>query len=242
VLGLALVSTWTYSLVSILLGLRLVLMWRRTRKLPELLIGLAFLLGGGLANALNVLRAAPGHRGSLDPLVLSFMLVGSSGSAIAIAVATWRVFRPDQGWARPFLLALCLCIVVTAGAYVATGRLAWNVGGSSARGAAFGWMAVESFLYHRRLQRQLRLGLTDVVVTDRMRLWAWASALVAVLWALFGLSRAAPALADPAVWKLLIAAPGLLCAGCQWLAFYPPSAYLRSVQRRRPAAVAPLTA
>ena len=50
----ALVGLSAYCLVSLVVGIRLLLLARRTRELPELLIGLAFLTGGAIGYTILV--------------------------------------------------------------------------------------------------------------------------------------------------------------------------------------------
>jgi len=233
-----------FTLVCLLIGLRLLLLAARTRHLPELLVGSALFLMAGVGYPLSSLARqapglAPGARAALGLLGALFVVIGVASNT----AFTWLLFRRDVIWARALLAAVTFLGV---GLFVAE-----SVAGSWATGSAFfwpwipgaitismGWAFVECGRYHLMLRRRLRLDLADPVVTDRFRLYAAGTLLGlitnAVGWVFwwFGLEM----LTDP-VGAPLLGLLGASSAVYMWLAFLPPRAYLARVRARAAGAI-----
>jgi hypothetical protein len=230
-------------LASILLGARLLLLARRTRELPELCIGLALLLMGGLGYPLIMTaRMAARLPDSARVGVMAFAVVLMAVGTLAVGVFTWQVFRPAERWPLQALaaaaLSMLLCLLLQA---LSPG---WEAAAFHNQGVGFrlfllhsalasGWGASEALLTWSRLSRRLRLGLADPVVTERVLLWGVASLASAIIGAtstiagFLGVNFAATA------FGAAVTAPlGLVAAGSMWLAFLPPAAYLRWVRER----------
>jgi hypothetical protein len=233
-----------FTLACLVIGLRLVLLSIRTRRLPELLVGAGLFLMAGVGYPLSAMaRQTPGlalaTRTSLGSLAAGCVVVGVAANT----AFTYLLFRRGVLWARA-LLAAVTCIGV--GLFAAE-----SAAGSWERGSAYfwpwipgaimlsmGWGYVECTRYHRLLRRRLRLGLADPVVTDRFRLYAAAtlSGSIAngvgwIFWAL-GLEMLSNPLGAP-----LLAILGGSSAVLMWLAFLPPRAYLVRVRMRAARAV-----
>lgn len=228
-------------LANLAVGLRLLALARRTRRLPETAFGLALVLLGGIGYPLSIaaragLASSPEAAGQMLAVGLLIQNVGCG----ALYVFLWRVFRPHDVWA--------LALVALAG-----GVLAWSVpaefltdrfwgaidggpfywSGLAARAGTFAWATVEAGLYYTRMRRRLRLGLADPVVTDRFRLWTLTSASALLAFGVFATARLLGI--DPPSSPLVMAttsAAGLLAGILLWLAFLPPRAYLERVARR----------
>jgi hypothetical protein len=238
-----------FVLPSIVIGIRLLALAARTRKSPELCIGLALLLMGGLGypmimTARMALRLPDPTRIGLMALATVLMGVGT----LAIGVFNWRVFRAGERWP--------LWVVVAAGISMLTcmGFQAVDPGLAAAafenRGLGFrifllhsgtltGWGAFESLRAWSRLRRRQRIGLADAVVTERVLLWGISSLAAATVSAASavagfqGINFAATPLGAAVTAPL-----GLIAAGAMWLAFLPPAAYLRRARVRAAAAAA----
>lgn len=227
-------------LADAVVGVRLLLLGRRTRKLPELCFGACSLLLGGLGLPLAI---AGRTRLEGDP-VLAAWLVGSGlaiqdAACAALYLGTWRVFRPGSRLAAAAvgLAGLALAASVpgqawTAGYVHATGGGAWYWIGFAARAGAFLWSTAESLRYARLLGRRARLGLAEPVVVDRFRLWALCCGAVSGgfgLYLLSHLSGVNPATSAPVL--ALTSVIGVIAGAALWLAFAPPRAYLRRFAR-----------
>jgi hypothetical protein len=228
-----------FTLVCLLIGLRLLLLAARTRHLPELLVGASLFLMAGIGYPLSsIARQVPGlapqARVALGLIGALFVVIGVSSNT----AFTWLLFRRDVAWARALLasvMLLCIFLFVaesTAGSWTTGSTFFWPWI-PAAITLSMGWAFVECARYHLMLRRRLRLDLADPVVTDRFRLYAVGTLLGLitnvvgwVFWC-FGLEM----LTDPLGAPLL----GLLGAGSavyMWLAFLPPRVYLARVKAR----------
>jgi hypothetical protein len=222
-------------------GARLLRLWRRTGKLPELAYGCAFLLLGAIGFPLSI----PARTGMVGPtaagVLLALALTAQDAASLSIGVATWKTFRPELPWLAP-LLAACgaLFAVSLVGQQFEVGYAGGRDGGGfywlglGLRFAPFAWTCAESFRYHAALRRRLALGLADPVVTDRIRLWALACLAICLGFAVFTAGRllTANAAASPTV-LAVTSAVALSSSVAMTLAFFPPAAYLRRVAGRR---------
>src|SRR5262245_57383657 len=76
------------------------LLARRTRQTPELLVGLGLLMAGGLWSPLM----AVGRQATAlsDAARIALVMIGGATGFVGmtcIAIFTWRVYRPSQPWA-----------------------------------------------------------------------------------------------------------------------------------------------
>lgn len=165
--------------MSLVLGVRLIALSRRTREVPELAMGLAFLLCGGLGYG----QVAAGHavweaRPHLTPVFLASGYLMVDLGAICLLLFTYGVFRRRQPLGRALLLALTATILT---AFVGqalgdgfaqprlTGGFAWA--GIVGLGGSFVWPASESLRYWAMLRRRQRVGLADPLLADTFFWW-----------------------------------------------------------------------
>jgi hypothetical protein len=102
-----------FFVASSVVGARLLLLWRRTRELPELLIGLGVLgigpVGFGFITVGELCVAgAPGIARILIGIGLAAMSVGSA----AKYVFNWRVYHPHNRELRAMVAVACLMLAV----------------------------------------------------------------------------------------------------------------------------------
>jgi hypothetical protein len=242
---LALLAGLTSVLTCWIVGARLLSLGRRTRRTPELLIGLGLLLVGGFWSPLVAVgRQATGLP---DPLRAAFVVAGAL-CAIAgvgsLALFNWRVFRPAP-WAGALAAVVSAALVACFAAqslapgwlhYARDERGPW-IGATWVAVANYAWANLESWRQYRMLARRKTLGLADPVVTDRMRLWAMAllASLLATATAAVCQSLGIP-VGGTAFGLWLSAVAAVSASACLWLAFLPPAAYLARVRRRAAAA------
>jgi hypothetical protein len=241
ILGLA--GACAYSLVSLILGMRLLLLARRTRRLPELLIGL-MLVSGGLGFTLYWVPVPHGA----SPLVHTIWGIASgffvAGGCVAMLFAVWRIFRPGEPWAGVVVGALIVMVAPGIAPRLFLGStaqsaqefvrhpLVWAYWISTI--GSYAWMALESLRTQARLRRQHRFGLGgDLAVAGRLLLWGLGTGFKALLFASTAVSAILRAVVGgsggPTI--LFISGFGLLCSLCLWLAFFPPRGYLDTRQR-----------
>lgn len=231
-----------FAVASSVVGVRLLLLWRRTRELPELLIGLGVLgigpVGFGFLTVGELCVAgAPGLARVLIGTGLAAMSVGSG----AKYVFNWRVYHPQSGLLRAFVGAACaLLAVCLVWEWQATGfRTLVRPGPSyflriSLQVGCLLWGSCEALNYWGRMRRRLRLGLADPVVANRFFLWGFGAGAAGVGSAVGGLVQwwtDLPPVELP--WVMLSSSlHGLAAAVAMWLAFVPNAWYTRMIRAR----------
>lgn len=229
-----------FLIASVAIGVRLLLIGSRTGNVPELAIGLGFVVGAVVGYVPETVVLSTDL---LDPQtetsVLAVTQIALRGAPVALVVFTLAVFRPSELWARAFGTLILAALVVSWVAFPNTRILAenevdvfWYDVFAVSRSLAAAWGAAESFLYYRKARLQVQLGLMSPVLADRF--WLWGVGLSA-LTALLGTTIWAALLGiDPATsgWVLLESLFGTIGAFTLWLTFFPSRAYKRYVDRK----------
>lgn len=237
--GLLCVSA--YCLAALVVGVRLVRLARRTREVPELMIGTSFLSGGVIGYPASVVAL---QTASESPALAQWMAgasaVGLSISAACMLVAWWKIYHPASPWMpwvvsvwMVLLAVVCVTQMGRPASELALGANPWETHRVLVQGGAYAAIAWSGFRYHALLRRRMRIGLADPVVANRIWLWNLAATAVTLQ---YGYTLAAPWL--NALFDAMKAAPafvgtlGVTIALCITHAFYPPQGYLRWIQRR----------
>jgi hypothetical protein len=241
-----LVSTVAFCLVSMGIGVRLVLLSRRTGARPELYLGVGLFLSGGIGYGLVIGSAIAGARLGSDASIvhlagLAGLGVHHVGVAFSLAF-TVKVFRPTERWAPVLAAALVAVLAVSWVALLATGGMPRPGGGSAWYWLGFSimatypfWITIESLRYWALMRRRRVLGLADPIVTNRFVLMAAASlSAAAAIWTaaspgLLGFAPADQMRLAPFVLSLT-ATFGVGSIGSYWLAFFPPRWYARRIE------------
>jgi hypothetical protein len=243
--ALAGLATLAFIVVGGIVGVRLLLLSRRTRQLPEFAVGLSlFLLSAVSYPASLVVMSAPVGLGAARALsVLAVVAMGVGWAAVY--VFTWRTFRPGSAPVRALALLAAAAILGLAGVrlvrVVATDVLA-DLSGYGAPVitiqilalAAYAWTAAEGLRYHALMRRRLALGLADPVVANRFLLWGLTgvSAFLTVAGSTVALLSGA---GYDAIWlRWLTAVGGTGAAVCLYLAFLPPQSWRERLARQAP--------
>lgn len=229
--------------VSLLVGVRLLLVGARTRQSPELLIGAGLLALGPLgfpAAAVSV-RIMDSHPGVAAPMLAYAVAMLAIGGACP-ALFTWLVFRPHSAVAHaivvsiPLGLALCWTLAVTSHGYDMRGRGLDTYGALAflLRSASLAWASTESLRYWRMMKRRVPLGLAEPVTANRFLLWGigiGGGALTSLI-ALVGTSLTPDRLVMSDGLNALISVVGLASAAAIFLGFLPPDRYRRFIEQR----------
>ncbi len=221
-----------FLVVSLIVGLRLLALWHRTRGLPELLVGAAFVVGG-------VVGFVPEHlvlKGLVPPpwdgVVLIVANVATRTTAVLCAVFTWQVFRRGERWAGGLVVVLAALLALGfathPGPWVTVETpLEWASAIATAfvRSFAFAWAAWEALREARMARRRVGLGLLPPQVARRFLLWGVAMAGPAGMSAIPLLNRwlLMPDPGPPVVWMLGQSLLGLIAAGGMAAAFLAPT-------------------
>lgn len=232
---LGMIGFGSFLAVSLAVGTRLLLLARRTRKLPELAMGLNFLLAGFIGYALLVaaesLHLFPERLAGYGSFV---GVTGISLGGVLVCLFTQRVFHAHSRVALAALLLLGGWFALSSyGAWVLNvekeqqgfgfwlGRWGTNLG----MFAAYGWSTGESLRYYALMRRRVRIGIGDPLVANRFLLWGigtLATLLVALLYIgtqLFGHYELPASLIGVSSTLVLVSAIA------EWLAFLPPRSY-----------------
>jgi hypothetical protein len=240
-LSLAAVAVVLLIGVSVLVAIRLLALHRRTGGLPELLLGGMLLLSVGVGYPTRIAAERMQTEWSGAFLVVSHLAIAVGFSLLF--VFTWRVFRPQEAWAR---------MLAAAGVITALGKAAHGCVQVHGRGVidtldvplaeillqtgpvmvAYLWTACEALRYHGAMRRRVRFGLADATVSNRFLLWG-----LMALSATSGVALNTGAVANRVdMLSPLVLLPssitGLAQAVLLVLAFVPPPAYLDWVRAR----------
>ena len=232
---LGLIGFGSFLVVSLAVGTRLLLLARRTRKLPELAMGLNFLVAGFIGYALLV-AAESLH---LFPESLAgygsfFGVSAISLGGVFVCLFTQRVFHAKSRVALTALVLLSGWFALASyGAWVLNVEKAqqgfgvWlgHWGSNVGMFAAYSWSTGESLRYYAQMRRRVRIGIADPLVANRFLLWGlgtFATLLVALLYIgtqLFGHYEMPASLIG--ISSTLVLASAIV----EWLAFLPPQSY-----------------
>lgn len=228
-------------------GVRMLSLAGKTRKLPELCMGLG-LCAFALAQVSRLAFAGFGDRVGPE-LALALYVVMEIGyllTQIGICLFTAGVFAPHSRWRWALFAGIVALAAVSRSMMVfrsVPGLLDgdphqtvpfWDPAAVASFAVGFGWMAAESLRYHALLRRRLALGLADPVVVDRFFVWGIGAAATCVLVTLLlGLYlNGMTLMANSVAASVLATLSGLVFAVIPCLTFAPPAAYLRFVERR----------
>jgi len=243
---LSAVGNGVFFVVMLAVSLRLLLLWWRTRQLPELGIGAGFALVAAVGFPLTALGGigSPSKAGlAIGPAAAGLAAIGAG--VVVLQTFTWRVFRPGSRWAAALVVAsaaaaVAICIGTTRTLAQAPPDLPPVVSGRQGWLALrllfeswFLWTGSESLIAFAKARRRLALGLADPVAVNRLLLWGAMGAFLAIVGVLSMVLewRGLSPLSDPLAASLL-AANGLGAGVLMALTFMPPRWYVDLVRRR----------
>jgi hypothetical protein len=225
-------SVLVLVLTSLGIAIKTFMVWRRTRGLPELLLGTmlvtATVLGYPLAVASS--RIDPSKLWGIHLFSQSCFTVGYA----CLLLFTLRVFRPTAGWAK--VLASGTLLVLVAGTVIYTIELSsgsprrqsemigLTLSTSGAIGVSYIWTMIESLAYYRQLRLRMKLGLAQASVANRVLLWGMMCLAAGLAVVISAISMVAGAFMSAGIITLM-SVLGLVHAGCLFFAFHPPAWY-----------------
>ena len=248
-----LLGTLAFVLVSLVIGFRLVGLSKRTGQRPELYLGLGILgtavFGYGAQIASVILRGGPESSVEVTAVMLGLTAFGKVLHDLGVTLVllfVLTVFRPSDAGAR-MLFGIGVATVwigavglgATGGYHDLTQR---NVFWWMEYGVIWTyplWGAWESFRYHARMRKRVRIGLGDPLVANRFLLWGLGSmgtftATWLASWPML-LSDPVAAASYQTVNYLSTAAVGICTVTLYSLAFLPPAWYRRWITESGPA-------
>ncbi len=235
------ISGSLYLVVVSIIGIRLLMLAKRNRALPEFYLGISLVVGGTLGASLEA--GAMASHGTLAPERIGMMLgLGKSFGLIAQltqGLFIWRVFRPEAKWAGCLVAGLCSANVIAFMAFAHHGSFSNGVLPLSLFAVEFAirisasiWLCCEAGRYYHLMRLRRGLGLADPIVTNRFLLWTLAGISGLVM-----LSTSVPPVLYPTTTNPLMAldivlfsVSGLASAFFYMLTFFPPAAYRRWIE------------
>jgi hypothetical protein len=233
------------------IAIRLLLLWRRTREWPELLISSGFLALALVGFPLLGASGLTGEKiGDTNLPMLVTGLAALTASVILIHAFTWRVFRPRETWAAVFVAAngiaascvaaLFVHAVMTAPADTAPIEVhgPWSLAIRMLFEVWYAWVAVESLTEWSRARKRLSLGLSDPVVVNRFALWGSMGVVLALNGAAAMVleARGLSPMTD-VVPAILLGLNGAVAGSLMFLTFVPPAAYVERIRRHHAARI-----
>lgn len=240
-----------FFVASLTVGVRLLLLWRRTRELPELLIGVGVLgigpVGFGCQRVGQLMLAqtqtqAPDAAVPTTAMVL--MTTGAITAVIGVACKLFfngRVYHASSSFVQRAVLAGVVALVGLLGYRLLTGDVVPAGGAPSALAnvqsfAQIGvllWGSGEALVYWRRMRRRSLLGIADPAVTNRFLLWGIGAGAAGVGSAVGVIAQLVLRHGSAEIpWVVMSSSMhGLVAAIALSLAFVPPARYLRWIRR-----------
>jgi len=242
----ALTSAICFIAVGGFVGVRLLLLARQTRQLPEFTVGLGFFLVALVGYPLGLIALAPQAPVQWAPTAHALAHAATGVGSISIFVFTWRVFRPEERWASALawtcMLGLVVCAVVAIGDSLTTTPGQRPIDSALVPrqlivGLSYWWTAAEGLRWFGLLRKRLALGLAEPLVANRFLLWGvsgvFAGSAIAVSTWRMVVTGGSP---NDAVAMLAIGVGGFTTSISIYLAFTPPRAYRAWIGSVRPEA------
>lgn len=238
------ISTAIFSILAIVVAIRLLALSRRTQQIPERSVGLSIGLAAGLGYG-TLIFGLVGRRaaGWDDAPEFYTWIIGAGWIFHNLGVSFMldfvrRVFRPGEAWAGVLQVGLtsllwgAWTIDVMDGGLVAArpGFYYWLC--FSVIGTYPLWTAIEALHYWSMMRRRVSLGLADPLVANRFLLWAIASlCTMASIWTVeiptfLGYERLSlGAVHITTVTMIGTSVLGIITICTYWLTFFPPDWY-----------------
>jgi hypothetical protein len=239
-----------FFVASLVVGVRLILLWTRTRELPELLIGIGVLgigpVGFGSQRVAQVLlmnARASDPEAAIPSSVIALMLIGGASAVIGVVCKLFfntRVYHADSQIMARLMWAGAVGIIGLLAYRIVIGDLVPSSSPSAlaniqsfAQIFVLVWGSLEALVYWRRMQRRTALGLADPAVTNRFLLWGIGAGAAGVGSLIGTVAALTLGQANTEVGWVVVSSSlhGLVAAIALSLAFIPPPSYLRWVRR-----------
>jgi len=239
--SLNLIGFLTFFVVALVVGIRLLLLWGRTRQHPELLMGIGVLGIGPVGFGCMMVGTVSISNPTIANAAFGIGTLAVAVGVVAKCIFNWSVYRRDSVAAMVAtigvsgLMLLILTAHIIDGQWAPTDALAWDsLVRSLAQVACLLWGSAESLYYWSQMRRRLKLGLADSVLVNRFLMWGLGAGFAG---AGTGLGVAAEIVAGvPTLLILWVvstsSAFGFAAAVAIYLAFVPPERYVRFVRAR----------
>jgi len=225
--------------IGTVVGIRLLLLAKRTRRFPEFAVGSALFGYAAVAQTALMITRAIGSEISfgLHMALAILCVLGYYAMLLGLSAFTYQVFGADSTWRRWLMFLVVATGLVGAYLVVAaewhrfgqSGQMpvSGRVGMTPQYVLVLGWMSIESLRYWRLMRRRLALGLADAEVTARFAVWGASAGIGSVLLVALlavSLTRVGTFQEDPLT-LVLVCSAGIVNTAGWWLTFMPPRRY-----------------
>lgn len=232
--------------VGTVVGVRLLLLARRTRKFPELAVGSALFGFAFIAQTALVATQVVGAEASFGfhMALVGLCVAGYYVMLVGLSTFTWQVFGAGSRWRQGMALLIVASGLISSSV---TFWANWELYGTDGQMPLHGrigitpqyilllsWTSIESLRYWGLMRKRQALGLADLETTVRFAVWGMSAGIGSLLLiALFVVSLTREGLFqdDPAT-AALVSVAGLVNAVGWWLTFMPPLFYTRWLKSR----------
>ena len=241
--GLSLICLVAYTVVSGVVGVRLLMRASRSHGVPELLAGLAYIGPPALGSPMAIVASPLPRAGIAIPMyVLGEILLVSGRCCFLFFTVT--VFRPNVRWATA-MACVGSAVLIYSGYGVTHSFLAYDNAAEITEHArvplagmvgtlllSYVWTGLEGLRYWRMMRKRLALGLAGPVVTNPFFLWTCSGLLPTAGISFSGILLAlGENLARNPVNVTVTGLAGLANSVLLVLIFMPPAAYTRWIER-----------
>lgn len=236
---LSLIGFLAFFVVALVVGIRLLLLWRRTRQLPELLMGVGVLGIGPIG--FGAMTIGTVSMSNLPVANASFAIgtVAVATGVLAKCTFNWLVYRRESVLAKIVTCGVGILILVVLATHAIDGQwapktaMAWDsLTRSLAQIGCLFWGSGESLYYWSRMRRRMSLGLADSVVVNRFLMWGLGAGFAGLgtgIGFTAEIITGIPTLQIP--WVVSTSSVfGFAAAVSIYLAFVPPERYVRYVR------------
>ena len=238
---LILVGFLAFFVVALTVGVRLLLLWARTRQLPELLMGIGVLGIGPVGFGCMLVGVVSSANPTIANAAFGVGTIAVAMGVMAKCIFNWFVYRRNSIPAMIVTIgvgALMLTILVVNaldGLWAPSDAMSWDdLSRSLAQVGCLLWGSGESLYYWSQMRRRQKLGLADSIIVNRFLMWGVGAGFAG---AGTGIGVAAeimtgvPTLQIP--WVISTSSAfGFIAAVSIYLAFIPPKRYVRYVRSR----------
>jgi len=238
----AMLGIGAFFLVGLLVSIRLLTLWRRTRQWPELAAALGLLGIGPLGFCVMM----TGYVLFRDTPVMPYFRAAGVGVQVLGFVAslsfTWRVFRPKEKWAAVLVAGLSLALIGTGIGMIVSpsvpGHLALQFHLDLVlKILTFGWGTYEPLRYWWIARQRVALGVADPLVSASFLMWGITSGAgtLGFIIVYAAIASLGPGGHLPTPVYLVLSGIGLVAAVSLYLSFLPPQVYRHRVEAHAPA-------
>jgi hypothetical protein len=222
-----------FFVVGLAVSIRLLGVWHKTRRMPELLAGLG-LLGIGPLGFCVLMAGISFFRGTPLAHTIGVAAVGIQDLGfVASVLFTWLVFRPSTRWAQVLAFGISIALALTFAALVsmppAHGPSLQFHADVGLKILSLGWGALEALRYWRVARQRVAIGFADPLVSASFLAWgvALASGALGFLIIYVAVLSLEPGQALGNGVQLLLSLCGIVTAIGLYLSLLPPKSYAR---------------